>query len=206
MDEFAPDSSPCTSFIVQNITTEPKVVNIFNYPILPGGLRNLLLIPGVSEGDIRASLLKGTLRHKLLAQDIQIIFSDLDLLQFNLCEYAFLSNAGINIGLTVTPAQTSGFAAPSSVNYALQQNIALSGIKNGKNRTFFTPAPFLDGAFQGNVFHIEVFHNGRKLINGLDFSISVTGRVISGFNTINFLSFSPTALSEIYANYYVFIT
>lgn len=204
MDDFAPGSSQYTSFVVKNITAEPKIISIFTYPILPNCTRDLLKIPGVSESDIRASLLKGTLRHKLLSQDIQIIYSDLDLLQFNSGEYAFLTQYGIIAGTTVTPAQTSGFPTPSGVGYTLQQNIQPLGIKNGSNRKFITPSFFINGAYQGNVFDVEVYHNGRRLISNIDFTISVTGRSVNGgFNTINIISFSPTASSELYVNYYV---
>src|SRR5574338_1584724 len=50
-----------------------KVIFIFHYPINPGETRDLLAIPGVQEADIRASLLKGELRHKFLCGDIELV-------------------------------------------------------------------------------------------------------------------------------------
>src|SRR5271165_3139934 len=58
-----------------------KTIMIFNYPINAGGTRDLLKIPGVQEEDIRSSLLKGELRHKFLCGDIELVSSNIDLLQ-----------------------------------------------------------------------------------------------------------------------------
>ena len=86
MDAFAPFQFPSknASFIVRNVTPDhQKTIKIFAYPILYNCTRDLLQIKGVSEGDIRASLLKGELRHKILVKDIIVEYSDIDLLQFN---------------------------------------------------------------------------------------------------------------------------
>ena len=57
-------------FVVLNIANPPKMVRIFQEPIYPfgsdGDTRDLLKTPGWSEADIRASLLKGEIRNKLL--------------------------------------------------------------------------------------------------------------------------------------------
>ena len=63
MDSFAPGVYPDNGsyFWVQNIANPPKCVEIFNYPVAArGGVRNLMLIPGVGEQDIKESLLKGS--------------------------------------------------------------------------------------------------------------------------------------------------
>src|SRR5437016_7423246 len=100
MDDFAPYSQNNGKFIVKNITKDSnKTIKIFNYPILFGDTRDLLAIEGVSEADIRASLLKGTLNHKLKVGDIEIVDSDIDLLQFNSAQKLFLQQGGINKGL-----------------------------------------------------------------------------------------------------------
>jgi hypothetical protein len=79
MDQFAPFLKRNGSFVVRNITPDrQKTIKIFNYPILFNQTRDLLQIPGVSEQDLRASLLKGELRHKILAQDIVVVASDID--------------------------------------------------------------------------------------------------------------------------------
>ena len=90
-------------FIVMNvITNSNKTIRIFDYPIPVGTTRDLLRIPGIDEAEIRASLLKGTLRNKLRAQEIRVICSDIDLLQFNDTQKTFLMQAGITDGLEVT--------------------------------------------------------------------------------------------------------
>lgn len=103
MDIFAPYQKRNTSFIVKNIITNSnKTVRIFQYPIPVGKQRDLLDIPGVAESDIRASLLKGEILHKLLAQEITIVFSDIDLLQFNTAQKSFLQQSGVVVGLDVS--------------------------------------------------------------------------------------------------------
>ncbi len=90
------------TFVVRNIITDSnKTIKIFDYPIPVGKTRDLLKIPGISEANIRASLLKGELRNKILAKEIEIIESDVDLLQFNASQKTFLQNAGVVNGLEV---------------------------------------------------------------------------------------------------------
>ncbi len=90
-------------FVVTNVMVhEPKCIRIFDYPISPGYSRDLLRIPYICEADIRASLLKGTLRNKIFAGEIKIICSDIDLLQFNNDQKTFLMQAGITNGLEVS--------------------------------------------------------------------------------------------------------
>ncbi len=67
------------------------------------------MIPGVSESDIRASLLKGELRHKFLAEDIELVFSDIDLLQFNDCHKDWLKSLGFGKGIEVGYDQLDGY-------------------------------------------------------------------------------------------------
>lgn len=103
MDEFAPYLKIHGCFIVRNVTPDRrKRITIFKYPIEFNSTRDLLQIPGVAEADIRASLLKGELRHKILAKDIIVECSDIDLLQFNMDHKQFLMDAGIVNGLEVT--------------------------------------------------------------------------------------------------------
>lgn len=105
MNEFAPYLKINGCFIVRNITPDrQKIIKIFQYPIPFNRTRDLLQIPGVSESDIRASLLKGELQHKIRAKDIIIECSDIDLLQFNSAHKLFLQNAGIINGLEVSGA------------------------------------------------------------------------------------------------------
>src|ERR1700681_4814133 len=86
-----------THFIVKNTCTDHnKTISVFNYPINFGDTRDLLQIPGVQEADIRASLLKGVLRHKLLNGDIRLVSSNIDLLQFSDKQRAFLYQFGFS--------------------------------------------------------------------------------------------------------------
>ena len=106
MDIFAPqfpfNFTIRATFVVKNIITDSnKTIKIFDYPIPVGTTRDLLKIPGVAEADIRASLLKGEIRNKILANEITIIDSDIDLLQFNDDQRDFLQDAGATEGISV---------------------------------------------------------------------------------------------------------
>lgn len=113
--EFAYSLKYNTHFIVRNTTgtsaSSPfqKTVSIFNYPINYGQTRDLLAIPGIEEADIRASLLKGVLRHKLLNGDIQMVSSNIDLLQFSDRQRNFLQGFGITEGVTVGYDELDGY-------------------------------------------------------------------------------------------------
>lgn len=101
-NSFAPWSSNPNCFIVQNIGTNPKkTIRIFNYPINYNGTRDLIKIPGVAESDIRASLLKGELNHKIKTGEIVVLCSDIDLTQYNFTQQVFLQSAGITDGLLI---------------------------------------------------------------------------------------------------------
>jgi hypothetical protein len=102
LNDFARDLSTTTSFVVENIAVPDKLVRVFQFPIPIRGTRDLLKIRGVGEADIRASLLKGELRVKILAKEIRVVQSDIDLLQFNLDEKSFLQSAGVVDGLEVS--------------------------------------------------------------------------------------------------------
>ncbi len=106
---YAPFPPHKGTFIVKNIAANRKTLSIFQYPIHYNKTRDLLGIPGVSESDIRASLLKGELLHKILAHEITINDSDIDLLQFNDEQKAFLQQAGVIKGLEVTSSESSAF-------------------------------------------------------------------------------------------------
>lgn len=181
---FAPGSRNPQCFTVLNISPEPKTIRIFQYPINYGCTRDLLAIPGVAEGDIRASLLKGELKHKINVKEIIVICSDIDLLQFNAEQLAFLRSAGIVNGLTVPTG---------NVRYLLKQRIGLIGPIDGVNRSFTVPSPdkFLDGIYFENEFHIYVSHNGNGLKLGTNFSISESGGPGTGYDTVNLISFTP---------------
>jgi len=99
-----------THFVVRNTCTDRrKTISIFNYPINFGDTRDLLQIPGVEESDIRASLLKGVLRHKLLNGDIQLVSSNIDLLQFSDKQRAFLYSHGFTEGVQIGWDELDGY-------------------------------------------------------------------------------------------------
>lgn len=109
MDDFAPGTNECGQFIVRNISPQNKTINIFNYPINMGCTRDLLKIPGVSEGDIKSALMKGQIRNKFKVGDIELVFSNIDLLQFNDCGIQFLEGYGFTTGVLIGYNQLDGY-------------------------------------------------------------------------------------------------
>jgi len=195
MDIFAPYLKRNGVFIVKNITPDRnKIIKLFHYPILFNDTRDLLKIPGVAESDIRASLLKGELRHKILAKDILVIDSDIDLLQFNLDHKTFLQSAGIVKGLQV-----------DSTNFSVlrKEDVQLIGIVNDSNTVFTIPA----GTFiQNTTYKIIVYKNGVKQAMGDDYTIFEGGGPGTGYNGV-LLTVAPTTIPSpddvITADYYV---
>lgn len=134
---FAPFSTNPNIFLVQNIGINPqKTISIFNYPIPYLGTRDLLRIPGIAESEIRASLLKGTLNHKIKTGEVIVLLSDIDLTQYNTVQKAFLMSAGITIGL----GQTGGSGITAQDHETLRQLIHF--IDSGGPGDGFSPAPF----------------------------------------------------------------
>jgi len=189
-----------TCFVVQNITDltdSPKTVSIFNVPIPLDREYDLLKIAGVQESDIRASLLKGTLRQKILAKEIRVTCSNIDLLQFDETHKKFLQDAGIIDGLEI-----SGSDGYTEISYLWRMEKRLIGIQDGVNRVFYTPEPFLNGTIpSGDSLHIEIFHNGRRLIDGIDYTIGQTSPSINGYDMITFKYTIPIAQSQVIINY-----
>ena len=95
-----------TKFVVRNIAPGNKCIHLFMCAINNGDTRDLLAIPTVSEADLRHSLLKGELLIKFLAHEVEVVESNIDLLQFEPEQKAFLESIGIVTGLEVEiPAQ-----------------------------------------------------------------------------------------------------
>ena len=191
-----------TKFIVKNVTEntkKAKTVRIFNYPIPAGKERDLLTIPAVSEADIRHSLLKGELRIKAENGEILIIDSNIDLLQFDDEQKEFLESIGVAVGLEVTGG--GGVSYP----FLFRQNVSLIGDKDSNNREFIVPAPdkFINGTLGANEFRILIRHNGKGLVQGVDYIISESAGVGTGFDTITLISFSPNPESTLIADYIV---
>ena len=182
-----------TKFVVRNITEgtrQEKTIHIFQYPIPAGRERDLMDIPVVSEADIRHSLLKGELRIKALCGEIKVIASNIDLIQFDPEQRAFLESICITDGLTECPCDADGYAA--ALPYAW--------------RIFTTPDIFINGTLFGNEFHILLRHNGRVLVDGKDYILSESGGAGTGYDTIIFTAFSPRPRSQLFADYVIDIT
>lgn len=206
-NEFAPFRKRTTYFIVKNICSYKKVVRIFHYPILHNKSRDLLDIPGVAEDDIRAALLKGEIKRKIEAKEIQIISSNMNLLQFDLQQNQFLTEAGLEYGGLITQQQLD-FPVDVRLDYAWRQKVQLIGDQNGSNRIFYTPEPFIEGQYGQNEFHIQLLFNGRNLIKDIDFVISQSGDIIGSdvYNKIEIVSLSPRADHTLYVNYATKVT
>ena len=194
MDIFAPYLKINGCFIVKNISPQIKTIKIFNYPINYQCQRDLLQIPGVAENDIRASLLKGELNHKIRAQDIVIICSDIDLLQFNDNQRAFLRSSGVTSGLQISSDQMSVIE---------QSDIQLLGTVDGVNTVFTIPS----GTWiQSAPYKIIVYKNGVKQVLGDDYLISESGGAGTGYDTV-ILTVAPTVIPSpidiITADYYM---
>lgn len=186
-----------------------KTISIFNYPINAGQTRDLLKIPGIQEADIRAALLKGVLRHKFLCGDIELVSSNIDLLQFSTKQREFLYKFGFNRGVQIDGYQLSDNAidyiqskiTAGSIGYLWREKISLIGLRDGVNRTFFTPDKFINGTYLSNVFHITVEHNGKELYENIDFTIGESSGPGSGYDTLNLISMTPNNRSLLYATY-----
>lgn len=185
-------------FIVRNkITDSNKTIQIFNYPIPVGYYRDLIRIPGISEADIRASLLKGTLRNKIFAGEIEVVCSDIDLLQFNGLQKVFLQNAGIVNGLAITGDQSA---------VTKREDIQLLGTVDDVNTIYTIP----DSSFIYDGFYkIIVYRNGVKQHLPDDFTIFESGGPGTGYDGI-IMTTPPTTNPPpddiITADYYILNT
>lgn len=200
-----------THCIFRNISNPKKTVKIFNAPINYLDTRDILSLKGVSEEDIRVSLLKGVLRHKLLCKDIELVSSNIDLLQFSNKQRSWLQSYGFTEGVTIgvdeLSSETIDFIEShggGSISYLWRQEIPLIGTKNGSNRIFYTSDKFLNGTFStGDHFHISVKHNGKDLYESIDYTISESSGVGTGYDTINIFSFAPKTNSTLIATYVI---
>lgn len=113
-----------TKFVVRNIAPGNKTVRVFQAPIKKGKTRDLLEIPGVTPESINASLFKGELRQKFSAKELEVVESDVSMIQFNATHKLFLQEAGIIIGLEVTALSLGALTAEQ--HKTLRQLIHLS--------------------------------------------------------------------------------
>lgn len=85
----------------------------------------------------------------------------------------------------------------------VRENVPLLGVRNGINRTFMTPDKFINGTYNGSEYSIRIRHNGRGLDPDLDYDISESGGLGTGYDTIFFKSFTPSLFNSILADYTV---
>lgn len=182
--------NPTTKFIVKNIAPGNKRIRVFAYPINNGETRDLLAIPGVSESNIRHSLLKGELLIKIKYKELIIIDSDIDLLQFNPDQLLFLQSSGVTKGLQV---DSSNFIHP------FISDTLLTGTKNGINTSFTLSTG--DKFVYNSTYVITVYVNGVRQAYTSNFIISESGGVGTGYDTIIFIE-APSAQDILIADYF----
>ena len=86
--------------------------------------------------------------------------------------------------------------------------VGFVGPQDGSNRLFRTSPDFFSHDLAGTGQTIEVFHNGRRLIQSAtadpsigDYTVEESGGVGTGFDTINLCTFAPVVRSQLVANY-----
>lgn len=187
-------------FKVRNIAAGNKRIKLFNTPIKNGCEYDLLAIPSVSEDVIRHSLLKGDLMIKGKAKEIYVTESNIELLQFEECHKQFLMSIGISIG--VDPGETGG-GGSAKLNFAFKQGQSLIGSFDGINQSFYTLEKFINDTFGNNEFRIMVKRNGRILTEGVDYIVSESGGLGTGYDTVKFICNPPYETDNIEVDYIV---
>lgn len=198
MNSFAPGSRECGQFVVRNISPQKKTINIFNYPINLGYSRDLLKIRGVAESDIKSALMKGQLRNKFLVGDIELVFSNIDLLQFNDCGIQYLEGFGFTTGVLVGFDQLDGYT----------QDLILAGGGGGgitpfEHETLRQLIHFIDegpgDGFATGAFK-EVLPAGSPFPTQITWylSVSKTQKLVEKFISYNALHFPDQILWNMY--------
>ena len=188
--------APSTKFVVKNIAPNNKTVRVFNTPIRNRDTYDLLSVPDISEADIRHSLLKGELLTKFKYQELFVVESDIDLLQFNDSHKSFLQSIGITKGLEVT-------GSGSSRTFLHKVGVVLLGVKNQSNRIFTTPDVFLNENVGGDLLTISIFHDGNRLVENEEYVLQESGGVGTGYDTVIITTFKPKPKSTLIANYFI---
>ncbi len=184
MNVFAPDQPQCGQFIVRNISPQKKTIFIFNYPINLNETRDLLKIPGIYEAEIKSSLMKGTLRRKLLNQDIELVLSNIDLLQFTDCGIQYLEGYGFTTGVTIGYNQLDGYVQ------SLLQGGGGGGLTPTQHQTLRQLIHFIDegpgDGFASGAFK-EVLPTGSPFPTSITWYLDVakTKKLVEKFVTYN---------------------
>lgn len=120
LNPFADGINNASNFTVQNISN--KTVRVMGINISPGNSYNLMNLEGVTETDIKVSLLKGVLKRKLSNNEITITSSDLDLTTKNYTQGNFLTTKTTSVN-----ALSSNYSTNFSNNPTQTVNIMLCG-------------------------------------------------------------------------------
>lgn len=191
MNVFAPDQPQCGQFVVKNISPQKKTIFIFNYPINLNETRDLLKIPGIYEAEIKSSLMKGTLRRKLLNQDIELVISNIDLLQFTDCGIQYLEGYGFTTGVTIGYNQLDGYVQ------SLLQGGGGGGLTPTQHQTLRQLIHFIDegpgDGFASGAFK-EVLPTGSPFPTSITWYLDVakTKKLVEKFVTYNGSHFPTT--------------
>jgi len=136
MNVFAYRKNPTDiTFVVQNITT--RWINIFNNPVGPGAYIDLMKIRGISEEEIKSSLIKGELYYKFRTKSIKAFQSNVNLMSFDPVFTGFLNRNGITNG-TGNPFEQSGAV---SGTYACSTNVNVNDV------VYLTSSDYVDQAY-----------------------------------------------------------
>lgn len=92
---FANSAPDTTTFVIKN--NSRKAIIVFGIKINPGLTYDLMQIPGISEHDIRTSIIKGDLNRKLKTNQISIIDVNIDLYTDDDQLGDFLLSKGISV-------------------------------------------------------------------------------------------------------------
>jgi hypothetical protein len=113
--------SATITFIVKNNSSINRSIKVFNTKINPGGQLDVMDVPGVTEEDIRVSVLKGPLKNLLSGGALQVLASTVNFNTSDPLQSGFLRSIGINpsgasgSSLTNNPlTQTSWYVDPVS--------------------------------------------------------------------------------------------
>jgi hypothetical protein len=116
MSEFSDGLNLGLSFVVRNTAPGGKKLTLFNTPLGNGNTLDLMKIPGVSEDDIKASVLKGELGQKLRIRYLTLVTNTLDFGDNSDPTYTGLLTS---IGITTSPRknnQTTWYVSPATGN------------------------------------------------------------------------------------------
>ena len=167
-----------STFIVKNNNAR-KTVKVMGVNIAPGNSYNLMSLEGVTEADIKVSLLKGVLKRKLSLGEISIIACDLDLETNNLTQSIFLKTNSV---LPVAPLMISPLGNNQDdwpqIAQALQNN---SSIILDPTKTYLCKTAWTAGQIPNNR---TIYVNGATIISSLTPSVSTNQQSVFYFNAV----------------------